>query len=147
MASNRLTESLGALCIISWGGDEKPLADSIANQMKHKPLIFPELISLSKSAALMKQARLFIGSDSAPLHLANLVDTQVIGLYGPKNSIIYGPFDAGQVAKPVIVRKDLPCSPCRKRTCSKPICMESITVEEVLQQAVQLCSERKNGKT
>ena len=137
--ADRLAKELKARCIISWAGKEKPLAESIAQQMSHKPLIFPEQLSLNKLAALIKRSQLFIGSDSAPLHLANLLGVNVIGLYGPKDPAIYAPYQFAQAGnKNAIVRKDLPCSPCQKRSCAKPICMESITVEEVFQKVKQM---------
>jgi len=137
--ADRLAGELKILCIISWAGKEKPLAESIAKQMTHKPLIFPEQISLNKLAALIKRVKLFIGSDSAPLHLANLLRINVIGLYGPKDPVVYSPYlPLDAVHKAVIIRKDLPCSPCQKRRCDKPVCMESIIVEEVFQKVKQL---------
>jgi len=137
--ADRLAKELKAICIISWAGKEKPLAKSIAKQMGCSPLIFPEQLSLNKLAALIKRSRLFIGSDSAPLHLANLMGINVIGLYGPKDPVVYSPFlPPDATHKAVIIRKDLPCSPCQKRRCDKPICMESITVEDVFQKAKQL---------
>jgi lipopolysaccharide heptosyltransferase II len=137
--ADRIAKETNALCVISWSGREKSLAESIAGQMKYQPLILPDQISLNQTAALIKKARLFIGSDSAPLHLANLIGVNLIGLYGPKDPDIYSPFlfpDA--MHKAIIIRKDLPCSPCQKRKCEKPICMESITVEDVFQKAKQL---------
>ncbi|MEW6026672.1 MAG: glycosyltransferase family 9 protein [Planctomycetota bacterium] len=147
--ADRLTEELKIQCLISWAGKERYLAESIARQMsakggsasggKHKPLIFPEQISLNRMAALIKRARLFVGSDSAPLHLANLLGCNVLGLYGPKDPAIYSPFmHPSAKHKAVIVRKNLDCSPCQKRRCVKPICMESITVEDVLQEAIKI---------
>src|SRR3989339_793514 len=137
--ADRLIKEIKAICIISWAGKEKSLAESIANQMKFKPFIFPEQLSLNKLSALIKHSQLFIGSDSAPLHLANLIGTNIIGLYGPKDPIVYSPFLPSDAAhKAVVIRKNLPCSPCQKRSCDKPVCMESITVEEVFQKVKQL---------
>ncbi|MFH0888258.1 MAG: glycosyltransferase family 9 protein [Planctomycetota bacterium] len=162
--ADRLIESLNICCIISWSGKEKKLAESISARMKHKPLIIDEAISINKFAALIKHALLFIGSDSAPLHLANLLGINIIGLYGPKDPIIYGPYspatyppeadlpmaqssnqktasDKTRSTKPVIIsaaQKGISCSPCRKRKCNNPICMESITVEEIFQQSSTL---------
>jgi lipopolysaccharide heptosyltransferase II len=137
--ADKLTKELKTICIISWAGKEKPLAESIAQQMSHKPLIFPEQLSLNKLAALIKRSQLFIGSDSAPLHLANLLGVNVIGLYGPKDPAIYAPYHfANAINKIAVVRKDFPCSPCQKRRCEKPVCMESITVEEVFRKVKEL---------
>ncbi|MBI5779438.1 MAG: glycosyltransferase family 9 protein [Planctomycetes bacterium] len=137
--ADRLTQKFKAICIISWAGKEKPLAESISAQMQSKPLIFAEQISLNKLAALVKRAELFIGSDSAPVHLANLLGCNVLGLYGPKDPAIYAPYHLANAGNKIaVVRKDLPCSPCQKRRCDKPTCMESITVEEVFREALKI---------
>lgn len=137
--ADKLTAATETLCIISWAGKEKTLVESIEKIMKHKPLIFSEQLSLPKLAALIKRARLFIGSDSAPLHLANLLGCNALGLYGPKDPGVYRPFmHPSAKHKAIIIRKEIPCSPCRKRNCAKPICMELITEQEVFEQAKQL---------
>jgi ADP-heptose:LPS heptosyltransferase len=133
---DRLIETFDIIAMISWAGREKALAESINSQMKHKAVILPQALSLNRLGLLLKRARLFIGSDSAPLHLANLVGTQVIGLYGPKDPRIYAPYSFSDNRKPIVISPDknkVLCSPCQKRKCVKPICMSSITVDEVFQ--------------
>jgi ADP-heptose:LPS heptosyltransferase len=50
--------------------------------------------SLLELAALARDAKLFVGCDSGPLHLAAAVGTRCVGLYGPKDPAIYGPYPA-----------------------------------------------------
>ncbi|MEE9604594.1 MAG: hypothetical protein V3V70_03405, partial [Candidatus Scalindua sp.] len=45
----------------------------------------------------------------------------------PKDPVIYGPYHS----KAVVVRKELWCSPCKRRTCPDPECMTSILPEDV----------------
>jgi heptosyltransferase I len=146
--ADMLIESFNICCIISWAGKERALANSISKRMKYKPTILEEGLSINKFASLIKHARLFIGSDSAPLHLANLLGTQTIGLYGPKDPIIYGPYSPPtqkeERNQPIIIsalHKKIPCSPCQKRRCDKPICMESIMVEETFRQSSNVLSK------
>jgi len=47
---------------------------------------------LLDSASLIKSSRLFIGNDSGLLHLSVAVETPTIGLFGPSNDKIYGPW-------------------------------------------------------
>ncbi|MBI4712733.1 MAG: glycosyltransferase family 9 protein [Planctomycetes bacterium] len=122
--------------LLSWGPGERLLVESIAALMKHKPLIITKLISLAQSAAIFSRANLFIGSDSGPLYLANALGRPLIALFGPKDPAVYSPYPPR--ADAVVVRKDIPCSPCRKRTCSKPDCMNLITADEVFEQTKKM---------
>jgi len=52
-----------------------------------------------------------------------------VGLYGPKDPRIYGPYPRSERAR--IVRSAVPCSPCRLRRCEHRICMSMIFPEDV----------------
>jgi heptosyltransferase I len=54
--------------------------------------------SLRELAALAQRARLFVGSDTGPLHLAVAVGTPCVGLYGPWPAAETGPYGLGHVA-------------------------------------------------
>ena len=48
--------------------------------------------------ALARRARLFIGGDTGPLHLAAAVGTPIVGIYGPTDPVRNGPFAADDIA-------------------------------------------------
>ncbi|MFH1227564.1 MAG: glycosyltransferase family 9 protein [Planctomycetota bacterium] len=133
--ADRLISELKCQVLLSWGPGEKPLVEQIAAGMKSKPIILDYSQSLKQLAVLLSKATLFIGSDSAPLHLANILRRPLIGLYGPKDPVVYGPWPNRPDA--VVIRKELECSPCAKRACDSPVkgpepkCMELITVDDV----------------
>jgi len=87
--------------------------------------------SLGESLALYRQAVIVISADSGPLHLAHSVGADVIGIFGPTRPEITGPRGNGRVE---IIIKDVGCNkaPCYHLTCSKNICMQSVTVENVI---------------
>lgn len=78
-------------------------------------------------ASLVKRCNVYITSDSAPLHIANAMNTSAVALFGPTDSRRHT--IAG--AKQIIIKKDLICSPCYKRNCHNHRCMKEISVEEV----------------
>lgn len=130
-----LQQRYSANLIITSGPGEKPLAQEIASQMTTSALINYETNSLNRLAVLLQHTDLFVGSDSAPLHLANLIGTPLIALFGPKDPAIYGPARQHHV---VIINKHLDCQPCVKRTCPDPKCMKLITVDDVFTAAQQI---------
>jgi len=54
--------------------------------------------TLVQFIALARRARLFIGTDTGPLHLAAAVGTPIVGIYGPTDPVRNGPFAADDVA-------------------------------------------------
>lgn len=93
-------------------------------------------LSVGALAALYRRSCMVIGIDSGPVHLAVMVGTPVIGLYGPLDHLKWGPWCLPERQR--IVRVQLPCSPCDcifDPPCGisiEPPCSTGITVEAVL---------------
>ena len=51
-------------------------------------------VDLLTAHACLKHARLFIGNDSGLMHLAAAADVPTIGLFGPSDETLYGPWGA-----------------------------------------------------
>lgn len=82
-------------------------------------------------AAIIKRSNLFVGNDSGITHLAAAVGTPAISIFGPTDPWIWGP--RGERVK--ILYKKYPCSPCSfdtRRNCFSQICLEGVTVEDVI---------------
>lgn len=54
--------------------------------------------TLVQFIALARRARLFIGGDTGPLHLAAAVGTPIVGIYGPTDPVRNGPFAPEDIA-------------------------------------------------
>ncbi len=127
----RLMTGANVRVIITGTREDVPLADRIASQSRCQPLILAGQITLKQLIALMKRANLVISADSGPLHIASSVGTDVIGLFGPTRPEITGPRGKG---RSFILQHDVGCNfkPCYYLECPDNICMQSVTVEEVL---------------
>jgi len=96
---------------------------------------------LGELAALISLADLVITPDTGPMHLAAAVKAPLIALFGPTAPWRTGPYGNGHI----ILRKELPCSPCFRKKCPTGECLDQITVEEVLRAAEEKLRERKKS--
>ena len=79
-------------------------------------------------AALLERCRLLVTNDTGTMHVATAVGTPVVALFGSTDPLVTGPWGEGNV----VIKKDVPCSPCLKRICpTDRQCMTLITVGEV----------------
>lgn len=88
-------------------------------------------LSLLELSALTARARLFVGVDSAPMHIAAAVGTPAVALFGPSDEIEWGPWG---VAHRVVASADFPCRPCRNDGCGGgkiSECLTTLPVERV----------------
>ncbi|MDH5661996.1 MAG: glycosyltransferase family 9 protein, partial [Elusimicrobiota bacterium] len=127
-----LIRKLKAKVLLLWGPGEESLIESISSLMKEKPVIAPRT-DLKELAHMISRCTLFIGSDSAPLHIASAFSVPSIGLYGPTDPRRNGPYGPGNI----VIKKDLKGLSCRGKGCRKcktQECMQLISVEEVVKQ-------------
>ena len=73
--------------------------------------IVPEL-NLHEITQLIAVSRLFIGNDSGMMHLASLVGTPVVGIFGPGHPETQG---LSRFREHETVTRNYTCSPCRQR--------------------------------
>lgn len=82
----------GRRAVIVWAGDaERAMAERIAAAAPEATVVAPRT-SLADLGALCRLARLFVSSDTGPLHLAAAVGTPCVGLFGPVPSERNGPY-------------------------------------------------------
>ena len=87
--------------------------------------------SLRELGELCARARLFVGCDTGPMHLAAARGTPVVALFGPADPRRTGPYGSGHL----VLRTSPPCAPCGRRTCNQPrhACMLDLGVDLVLE--------------
>lgn len=96
------------------GAGERPRAERIAAAGQGE--VLPEG-GLDALLAAVVRARAVVGVDSGPLHLAAAAGRPGIGLYGPTDPALTGPWsDVLEALVP-----DLACVPCRARRCASPL--------------------------
>ena len=89
--------------------------------------------SLTELMALTRRARLFIGGDTGPMHLAAALGIPVVGIFGPTNPARNGPFGT----RSIVLRSPASVTSHSRRAAPEPGLLE-ISVSEVVAAARQL---------
>lgn len=96
----RLGQALPGRVLLTGSPDEEGLIEEILGGARTaKAAYFPSTIS--QFIALVRRARLFVGGDTGPLHLAAALGTPIVGLYGSADPLNTpernGPFRAEDI--------------------------------------------------
>jgi heptosyltransferase-3 len=129
---NRL-QSEGHRVILSAAPDpaEMSMIAAIQSQLTHAAPSLAGQLSLKELAALTARARLFIGVDSAPMHIAAAMGTPSVALFGPSGDKEWGPWG---IDHRVVASDSHPCRPCGIDGCGGgkvSDCLASLPVDRV----------------
>jgi len=128
--ADSIIQKYGGKIFFTAGNDERELVNDITAQMNETHYVLCQPETLTQLAETIRRCDLFIGNDTAPMHLAAFVGTPVIALFGPTDPIENAPFGKGEA---IVIRKDVACNPCRNRECQNLLCMDAISIKDVLE--------------
>jgi heptosyltransferase-1 len=138
MLAKKIQEELKIPVVVTTGPGEDEFYRIIAAQCGN-PAPLHLQCSFLQLIPLFRKARLLIGGDTGPFHLACAVGTQVVGIFGPTSPIRNGPWRN----EDEVVARSLPCSGCYWRACpTRNECMD-ISVEEVFAGVIRRMRIRK----
>lgn len=137
--ADRLWEENNLTSVITTAPNEIELAEKVLRNSKSGKVL-PAQPSLKGFYELAKRAKIYIGGDTAPTHIAVAAKTPIVGIFGPTEWWRNGSPNKDDIC---VERNDIGCRvDCHRRTCCNWICMD-IEVETVLQ-AVQKRLELSN---
>ncbi len=131
--ADAIWEETGMVSVIATAPNEAALAQTVAENSRSDKLFLTQP-SLKGFFELAKRARIYVGGDTGPTHLAVAAGAPIVGLFGPTEWWRNGSLTPGDIC---VERDDIPCRiDCHRRTCSKWICMDSDvrTVMEAVRQ-------------
>lgn len=85
----------GARIVLLGGPEDKDIAREIAESLDADGVAAHDLVDrldLLACAALLERATLFIGNDSGLMHIAAAMGAPTLGLFGPTDERVYGPW-------------------------------------------------------
>ena len=126
--------------ILTSGPSEAAAAADVVRLVRERRPSSPEAVrtcgdmSLDELHALVGRARLYIGGDSGPLHVAATTRTPIVGLYGPTLPVRSAPWRDPRYWSAAVDVGALPCRPCEQRVCAPGDfrCLTHITVDAVV---------------
>ncbi|WP_421864784.1 glycosyltransferase family 9 protein [Motiliproteus sp.] len=121
---------------------ERSLAEQIIQRIKqsHRVANFVGAKSIEDSIRFIAKSDVVVANCNGLSHIASAVQTPVVGLYGPTDVMLTGVFS--DYSYPVTSSMD--CSPCygsgSLTGCGHPVCMISISVDEVYEAVLRALS-------
>jgi ADP-heptose:LPS heptosyltransferase len=139
LLSSCLTNATPARIILTGSKGERPMLEEIAGGMAGSALLMTD-VTVGQLAALLGRAWLALGVDNGPLHLAIAQDTPTVGIFGPTDPRIFGPW--GSAERHIVVASTHRCAACPAIPCGRldftaeelprHPCVRLVTEEEVL---------------
>jgi ADP-heptose:LPS heptosyltransferase len=105
-------------------------------------LNFAGQVSFAELPPLYTLSDVMVTNDSGPGHFSAVTPLRTVVLFGPETPALYG-----SVGKSISITANLACSPCvsaanhRKTPCHDNVCMQAITVPQVLEKMVHQLKE------
>jgi ADP-heptose:LPS heptosyltransferase len=118
----------GLTIVFTAGAGEEAWVGQAAREIEGTVILLG--VSIPELAELIRGARLYIGNDSGPMHLAAAVGTPVIAIWGSSDSRRWHPWNVEHR----VIQNSFECNPCPGYRClvaDSPLCIESVTVDQV----------------
>ena len=113
----------GHRVVVTSAPDEVPFVQRIVDQANAKTQNLAGQLTIKELGALTARAKLFIGVDSMPMHLAAAMGTPTLALFGPSGEIEWGPWNVERR----VVTTTHTCRPCGQDGCGGGKVSECLT--------------------
>ena len=127
----------GLRSIVNYGPGEESLAREVEAASGGAARAFQ--CSISELIALTRRARLFIGGDTGPMHLAAALRTPVVAIFGPTDPARNGPYGTQSV-----ILRNPESSTSHARVAQPDQAMLEITIDAVVDAARTLLSNKSD---
>ncbi len=140
---DKLQEEHRVRVVLTGGENDVALVTDLAAKMKTTPVNYAGRFSLQELGALFLNAAAFVSNSTGPLHIASMVGTPVVAFYPPIIQCSpkrWGPYTE---KKRVFAADKTRCELCKGGPCRSNVCMNQITVDQVISGIKELLDEKK----
>lgn len=121
LLADMLWDEFGLTPVVVTGPNESSLATEVLSNSHSGKTVVAEP-SLKGFYELAKLARVYVGGDTGPTHIALAAGAPIVGIFGPTEWWRNGSLDPDDIS---VERFDIGCRvDCHRRTCSNWICMD-----------------------
>ncbi|MER9849968.1 glycosyltransferase family 9 protein [Mesorhizobium sp. M0106] len=143
LAIDEISRQTGLDFLLVGGPDERASAERVVAKAASPVVNVVGALSLATLLAVLGQARLFLGNESGPMHMAAAAGTPVVGLFGLTDPAVWGP--VGGVS--VTPRPSMPCECvardlCRRPDPNKACCVRRLEVKAVVDAVLAILSRK-----
>ena len=131
----------GLMPVLTCGAGEESAVSEVAKGAPGSKIMFG--LSIPELAELIRGARIYVGNDSGPMHLAAAVGTPTLAVWGSSDSRRWRPWQVEHR----VVQNLLECNPCPGYRChvaDTPTCIESVTIEQVIAAMEELLAQPRS---
>jgi heptosyltransferase-1 len=122
-----LSSKLPLSTVIVGSKKDMDIANKIVAQSNGNSISLAGKTDLKGLIEVMRGAKFVVSNDSGPMHIAAALGIPVFTIFGPTDPSRTGPYGKGHT----VIREDISCSPCFKRTCNDIKCMNSLSAGKV----------------
>jgi ADP-heptose:LPS heptosyltransferase len=138
----KVIDDIHAVCpgvfVIIGGAEEKALANELCRGRTYPVVDTAGALSIQETAALIQRCTLFVSNDTGTMHIAAVVGTPQVAIFGPGQLTRFDPRIISQ--KAVVLYAKAECAPCNRFTCPSIECLKAVLPQEVVEAAVSLLS-------
>ena len=135
-AAGKIREKRGGSFFVLGGAGEADVCAGLQRSIGEGAVSMAGRLSLPALGGFLKQMDLLIANDSGPVHMAAVVGTPAVVIFGPTDPRRTGPY--GQKHK--VLSAEMDCRPCFSRACrfGEPKCMAAVTADQVAEVALKI---------
>lgn len=124
-------QSAGHRVALIQGPADSLTVERVMSICRERPPLVVTGLKVDELAAFISSCSCYLGNDSGVTHLAAVVGTPTVALFGPTDPAVWGP----RGPKVTVLSHSTECSPCAQGkaiACQPRMCLESITVQQVI---------------
>lgn len=144
--TNRIASRSNIPILLSGAPNERQRAQKIADRCTGQVINMAGLTTIGELAGLLSLASLFIGVDSAGVHIAAATGTPTVSIFGPSAPSSWAP----RGNRHLVIQPELACAPCRRKGCDDSgvsRCLDALSVDDIMDAAEPILSKRFPART
>lgn len=123
--ADKIDEKFHLQTVLTGGPEDIETGKDICDKTVCNTIDLTGKTSIPQLVEVIANARCVISCDTGAMHLASALGIDLIALFGPTDPRRTGPF------KGRVIQKKISCTPCNKKKCKDPRCMDEIKPDDV----------------